>query len=665
MIGRISIPVEDLQAPNHTAKFAPDDPDRYPEETVVTCFPAQAILAQVKFMKVVRRIRALKARTTTASEGCINVTPETPVEAMKSSVVEEVTSQLPADPTTEEAIWNNPQTLGSLLSIRLEDILTMKVRPTAEGYTTVSETHPATEKAAPDYWQKLCSLLSLRKKIRSFLTGQTTAASTNGVQSLDTHRYATCPSSPTGSSCSEGYLTCPSSPAAGSCNSPPYNSTCAKVPAAGSSECQSIDSACASFDLQKCSATGGGSDSLQKNSNCPSSYSRRSSGGKSESRKHSTVASSDSRRSSPTGGKSGSQTHSNVASSNSRRSSPTGGKPESQRHPTLTSSDNLRRNPSGVRHESQRSSYSTFASSDSRRFSTGATFSSHRNSASADSESLRRSSTGARFESSQKYPTYAGSDHSRRHPSGGPSEMTASGANSKKVLKALLTASMSMDAFLSIICTEETLVSQPEDSSGILLNSSNERRSSEEVLVRPNRLPCRRLMSSENLDLSTIPTGAEIEAPEDQDPYSNSNISWSTPLEDAEPATKVDHPTTEEPRQSISGRSSTSSIPNDHFAVYIGSERKKFVISSQVVTHQLFKKLLANGNYKLEERDGKIAIVLLCDADYFRRLLFLVDQRKTFDMEALEARRSVSSCSRRSFDLLAPEPRIGIVSSSG
>lgn len=325
------------------------------------------------------------------------------------------------------------------------------------------------------------------------------------------------------------------------------------------------------------------------------------------------------------------------------------------RHSTDGSSTDLPKCATGgTLDNSQR--HATRAMSDSRRYSTGEASSSQATSTSDP----RRHSTCAVTSPTRRYSTggsqYLGLSDSKT--SNGPAFTSSRKAvvNPVSSMRSLLNPSTSMRTFLGLMCAEETPPVSTSDSK-ILPGASKSKRCSSEVLLRPR---LKRILTPESPDWSAVPPGPEIDPPDDPDDYSNSNISWSSPLEDDHPV-DVDSPKQKEEDLSASGHSTAAASPIDHFVIYVGSERKRFVISSQVVTHELFKKLLVSDNYKVEERDGKITIVLLCDTDYFQRLLFFVDQRKTYD----EHRIRLSSASSKHYGVLAHESAIIVASASG
>lgn len=64
-------------------------------------------------------------------------------------------------------------------------------------------------------------------------------------------------------------------------------------------------------------------------------------------------------------------------------------------------------------------------------------------------------------------------------------------------------------------------------------------------------------------------------------------------------------------------------IPQGYLAVYVGSERKRFVISTQYLSHQLFKALLKKSEEEFGfEHQGGLPIA--CEPDLFEHLLWLI-----------------------------------------
>ncbi|KAL2621620.1 hypothetical protein R1flu_001825 [Riccia fluitans] len=64
-------------------------------------------------------------------------------------------------------------------------------------------------------------------------------------------------------------------------------------------------------------------------------------------------------------------------------------------------------------------------------------------------------------------------------------------------------------------------------------------------------------------------------------------------------------------------------IPQGYLAVYVGNERKRFVISTQYLSHSLFKALLKKSEEEFGfEHQGGLPIA--CEPDLFEHLLWLI-----------------------------------------
>lgn len=64
-------------------------------------------------------------------------------------------------------------------------------------------------------------------------------------------------------------------------------------------------------------------------------------------------------------------------------------------------------------------------------------------------------------------------------------------------------------------------------------------------------------------------------------------------------------------------------IPQGYLAVYVGNERKRFVISTQYLSHHLFKALLKKSEEEFGfEHQGGLPIA--CEPDLFEHLLWLI-----------------------------------------
>ncbi|XP_073388620.1 protein SMALL AUXIN UP-REGULATED RNA 16 isoform X2 [Physcomitrium patens] len=71
-----------------------------------------------------------------------------------------------------------------------------------------------------------------------------------------------------------------------------------------------------------------------------------------------------------------------------------------------------------------------------------------------------------------------------------------------------------------------------------------------------------------------------------------------------------------------------SDVPEGFLAVYVGSERQRFVISAACLKHQMFKALLEKSaeEYGFQHKGG---LPLACDVPYFENLLWSIKREET------------------------------------
>ncbi|CAM6120130.1 unnamed protein product [Calypogeia fissa] len=88
-------------------------------------------------------------------------------------------------------------------------------------------------------------------------------------------------------------------------------------------------------------------------------------------------------------------------------------------------------------------------------------------------------------------------------------------------------------------------------------------------------------------------------------------------------------------RDSSSG-SDSARLPNEirpgYVVVYVGCERKRFIISTSILSHPLFKLVLEKldssdvlDDHLFRDDDETGGILLSCNTDFLHRLLFLID----------------------------------------
>ncbi|KAL7174415.1 hypothetical protein ACSBR2_033636 [Camellia fascicularis] len=73
-------------------------------------------------------------------------------------------------------------------------------------------------------------------------------------------------------------------------------------------------------------------------------------------------------------------------------------------------------------------------------------------------------------------------------------------------------------------------------------------------------------------------------------------------------------------------RTASPRTPTGHFAVYVGEERRRFVVPTGFLSHPLFKMLLekAYDEFGFEQRDG---LVVPCSMAAFQEVVSAVQRR--------------------------------------
>lgn len=65
-------------------------------------------------------------------------------------------------------------------------------------------------------------------------------------------------------------------------------------------------------------------------------------------------------------------------------------------------------------------------------------------------------------------------------------------------------------------------------------------------------------------------------------------------------------------------------VPEGSFVVYVGDEMRRFVITSQILHHHLFRELLARSSEEFGHKPNG-SLVMNCDVPFFKHLLHAID----------------------------------------